>query len=245
MTKIMQRIVARQVLTFVAGAILAVPAAHAQTDNGAEGGFYLGISGGLAQPVSKPVVSGALAAGATTIPFVGAVDYGSGWNARMTIGFSDNGRSDTGGDHDVSDFRVEVEYVALRLRRAGFTAGALSTKPGDNLNLNAGLANAQVRLVGKGPVRLWAGGGVGYARAKLPDARKGVACSCLSPMEGSGVTYQGKVTTDFQLSSNLQLFAEWAALRVPALRSINVIGSGVAYQPHWVGTANGGARIRF
>lgn len=59
------------------------------------------------------------------------------------------------------------------------------------------------------------------------------------------MTYQGKVTTDFQLSSNLQLFAEWAALRVPALRSINVIGSGVAYQPHWVGTANGGARIRF
>lgn len=245
MTKTMQRISAHRVLTFLAGATLAVPAAQAQTDSAAEGGFYFGISGGLAQPLGEPVVSGTLAAGTSAIPFTGTVDYGSGWNARATIGFAERGSSSSGGGQSTSDFRIEAEYVALRLRRAGFTAGALSTQPGDNLSLNAGLANAQVRLVGKGAVRLWAGGGVGYAQAKLPDAQKGVACSCLGPMKGSGITYQGKITTDFRLARNVQIFAEWAALRVPAMNSTSGGKSGVAYQPHWTATANGGVRLNF
>lgn len=233
-------------LALLAGTCLAVTPACAQADDNAEGGAYFSVSGGLAQPLGKPAVSGVLTAGTMTIPFTGTVDYGSGWNARVALGFAERGgRASGDGDRSTSDFRIEAEYVSLRLRRAGFTAGTLSTQPADNLSLDAGLANAQVRLVGKGSVRLWAGGGVGFAQASLPDAQNGVACNCLGPVKGSGVTYQGKVTADFKLSSKLQLFAEWAALRVPELHSTNGTKSGVSYQPHWTGTANGGVRLRF
>lgn len=241
----MQRISARQVLSFFAAATLAVPAAQAQTDRDGEGGFYIGISGGLAQPLGESVVSGTLTAGTTTIPFTGTVDYRSGWNARATIGFAERGHSNSGADQNTSDFRVEAEYVALRLRRAGFTAGVLSTWPSDNLSIDAGLANAQLRLVGKGALRLWAGGGLGYARASLPDAQNGIACACLGSVKGSGMTYQGKVTVDLRLSQNLQLFTEWAALRVPELRGTDTTAPQVTYQSHWAGTANGGLRVRF
>lgn len=59
------------------------------------------------------------------------------------------------------------------------------------------------------------------------------------------MTYQGKVTADLRLSQNLQLFTEWAALRVPELRGTDTTAPQVIYQPHWVGTANGGLRVRF
>ena len=228
----------------IAAGSLAATAAQAAPADDTEGGVYVSVSGGMAQPLGNPAVAGTLSAGSVTIPFDGAVDYGNGWTLRVALGFAERGgETATAGSRDLSDFRVEAEYVALRLKRRGFTAGALQAQPNDHLAVNAVLANAQARLIGKGPVRLWAGAGIGYARAALPDGQNSVACSCLRAAEGSGVTYQGKLLGEASLAPKVQLFAEWAALRVPALRTAQQ--PGVTYQAHWAGTAAGGLRVSF
>lgn len=234
-------------LVFAASMVWA-PAAHAETRADEEqGGTYLSLSGGLAHPLGKADIAGRLSAGTPAIPFVGTSGYKAGWDGRVAIGyeerldaanFAEDGRQ-------APRYRVELEAMMLRLKRTSYNAGLLQVKPEDQLKAQAIFANAYVRLLGKGTARLWAGAGIGYGRATLPDARQIAACACLGPAKGRGLTYQGKVSAEIRLSPRLQLITEAAFVNLPGLSTAERPVPVATYAKSQAVTTNAGFRLSF
>ena len=235
--------------SWLMGAAVLSFASVAKAEDGNEnpqGGPYLNVSGGVADLLSKPAARGSLTAGSMVIPFDATVDYGTGWNGRIAIGYEQrrNPHDERGESNSTSpDFRVEVEYVAVREKRRHFTAGQLSSPLNDNLRADAGFANAYWRLVGDASVRLWAAGGIGYAHVATPDATMNAACSCLGAASGTGLAYQGKLVTEMAVSPSVHVLIDAGAIHFPGLRTAERPVAVTEYGKAWMGTMNLGLRL--
>lgn len=237
---------AKAVITAISCATAMLSATAAQADDAAPGkrsSAYVSLSAGLAGMVTSPAASGVLTAGTMTIPFTATVGYNNGWNARASVGYELPGADLS--TKTAPDFRVEVEYIAMRIKRRHFTAGLLSSPLNDYLKVDAGMANGHLRVLGAGQVQVWAGAGLGYARTSAPDASAGTPCKCLGPARGTGLAYQGKLTAEAALSRSVHLVAEAAAVRIPGMVTAERPQPATAYRPAWTATGNAGLRIYF
>ena len=244
-----QRVIGVSLACGLLASIVAVPSALAETARDQdEGGAYVSVSGGLTHPLGQTDIQGSLSAGTVAIPFVGSATFKTGWDGRLALGYEELVDVDEGADaldHRVPRYRVEVEGLMLRAKRASFTAGALNVVPNDQLSANVLFANGYLHLLGKGTARLWAGAGIGYASVSLPDARQIASCSCLGPAEGSGLAYQGKVVAEVRLAPSLLLVTEGAYVNLPGLSTAERPVPVATYAKTRAVTTNVGFRLKF
>ncbi|MEY4641747.1 MAG: hypothetical protein RLZZ227_1741 [Pseudomonadota bacterium] len=245
--KVMQPVC--RVAVLVAASIFSAPAAIAQTSAPLEqGGIYMGLSGGVVQPIGTTDIRGDVGSGTFVIPFTGSVEYRAGLSGRAAIGYEE--RIQTPDNVDDTDqvaprYRAELEALMLQARRTRSIQGLLAVEPDDSLKAQVIFANGYLRLLGKNRTRLWVGAGLGNATVSLPDARRIAPCACLAPAKGKGLAYQAKLALEIRLAPRLQFVIEAALVSLPGLATAEGQRPNASYAKSTFATADIGLRLSF
>lgn len=238
-----------RVTALLAASVFLTSEALAASDgHSAQGGAYVSLNAGLSHPVGVTNINGNLGSVSAVIPFSGTSNYRMGWSGRIALGYEEQISSLERTNPESAQaprYRAEVEGLLLRLKRGNYRAGFLNVEPNGELEAQAVFANALVRLFGKRSVRVWAGGGIGFAQLSVGDARRIVNCACLGPAKGNGLAYQGKVVAEMRLTQELQLVLDAAYVGLPSYSTAERPVPVGNYAKSRVVTTNVGVRLNF
>lgn len=89
----------------------------------------------------------------------------------------------------------------------------------------------------------YAGLGIGYGHASLPQALVSAGCQCLAAASGSGLVLLGRVGIEYAVDQDSQVFGQYTLLRMPGPASGTV--PGMTYDNKWIGAVTVGYRRFF
>jgi opacity protein-like surface antigen len=150
------------------------------------------------------------------------------------------------GSEDEMLVRVEGEWLHARLKREGFHVAAVNANLSDAMDANALFLNGLVQIASTEKTRWWLGAGIGWAKARLPDAVSATyPCGCLGAAGGTGTAYRVKLQVERLLSEKTALFGELGYVKLPSQQTIATSFPKTHYDTKGFTHISIGYRIRF
>ena len=193
----------------------------------AEPAYYAGVHGGVnnLEDWSADVTLGP----GVSLPGSLTLDHGS--NFGLIIGRqTENARFEL----ELQGGKFDVTGIQLGLLQQNVSAGGRY----DALTFNAYRTHPFAeRLTG------YAGLGIGWGRASLPQLGFTAGCNCFASASESGFAYLGRLGLEYRLGDRHNLFAQYTWLRLPKINSGGT--PGTEYARKGVGIASVGYRYTF
>lgn len=112
--------------------------------------------------------------------------------------------------------RYELEYWRGSVQRDSLAVSSIRLTPHDQLDGQALMVNALLRLGTTENTRWWAGAGLGYGQVKYPDLSGSVpGCKCLGPVNANGLAWRLKFLVERQVNADSALFLQLGHLGLP------------------------------
>ena len=163
--------------------------------------------------------------------------------------------------HELSPWRLELEWWNASAKRREITLAARTLNPGDRVRpkvlfLNVALPiaesdervkikdNEKPRELGDEPLwRWWLGAGVGLARTRYPGTTAVSGCDCLRATSDTGLAFQLKLIGERRVAQDIYLFGQLGAVRLPKTEVTTV--PGTSFGTRGVGQVLIGLRFAF
>lgn len=216
-----------KMVRLAAGSALAAFAFSAAPVGAAEPGTYIGFQGG---------VNGLNNWGAT-------VSLGRGINVPGNLSLDSGGHLGIFAGRQTQNARYEVEYQAGNFDITDIRLGPVRQAVSSSGRYKALTFNAYRTHELTESVAVFAGLGIGWGSASLPQLGFTGGCNCFAAASESGFSYLGRIGLEYRLQERHHAFVQFTSLHLPKLSS--GASPGASYARKSVGIGAVGYRFLF
>lgn len=118
-----------------------------------------------------------------------------------------------------SHFRVEAEFQQVYVGASGGSVGAAAAPLTGSFVYNVGFVNAYGLAWLSDTMKLFAGGGLGYAQGSAPKMTFARGCRCERDGSDSGFAWQLRAGLEYDITNDDRLFVQYTYMSLPELNS--------------------------